>query len=77
MGTIAYHWFTVLNTSRRHTYTKLPVRFIYYSETGNEVGRIDKVIDRAIRTGESIRMENVETEIRYQHTDGADMEITE
>ncbi|UHG94511.1 hypothetical protein [Spirosoma oryzicola] len=77
VGTVAYHWFTVFNTSKRHTYTKLPIRFIYYSEIGNEVGCINKVIDRTIRTGESIRMENVETEIRYQYADGADMEITE
>lgn len=77
VDTVAHHWFTIFNTSRRHSYTRIPVRFIYYSEAGDEVGRTDKVIDRAIRTGESIRIENVETEIRYQHADGADMEITE
>ncbi|MCK8495623.1 MULTISPECIES: hypothetical protein [Spirosoma] len=71
-----YHWFTVHNTSKRHSYTTIPVRFSYYSDAGEEVGYVDKVIDKAIKIGETVQVDKIETALPDQHTDGADMEIT-
>ncbi|GAB3965948.1 hypothetical protein GCM10028806_05670 [Spirosoma terrae] len=77
VGTVAYHWFTINNGSRRHTYLRIPVRFSYYSEAGDEVGRIERVIVKAIKVGETIQVDKVETALPYQHADGADLEIME
>ncbi|GAB3946657.1 hypothetical protein GCM10028805_17530 [Spirosoma harenae] len=77
VGSVAYHWFTIYNTSKRHMYTTIPVRFSYYSESGDEVGRTDKVIDKAVRIGETVHLNKVATELLYEHVYCADMEIIE
>lgn len=74
-GSVGYHWFTIYNASRRHTYARIPVQFIYYSETGDEVGRIDKVIDKAIKMGKTVHLDQLETELPDQHAEGADLKI--
>ncbi|GAB3955008.1 hypothetical protein GCM10028805_41370 [Spirosoma harenae] len=76
-GSIAYHWFTIYNTSKRHSYKTIPVRFLYYSEAGDEVGRTDKVIDKAVKIADTVHIAKVATALLYEHVDGADMEIIE
>ncbi len=75
-NSIGYHWFTVRNTSKRHNYTTIPVRFSYYSDAGEEVGYVDKVVHKAIKIGETVRVDKIETALPDQHADGADMGIT-
>ena len=75
VGSVSYHWFTVDNTSKRYDYKTIPVRFIYYSAIGDEVGHTDKVIDKAVRVGETVRIDKLATELLYEHVYGADMEI--
>ncbi|QKZ12738.1 hypothetical protein [Spirosoma sp. KUDC1026] len=74
-GSTAVHSFSVHNTSKRHAYKAISLRFFYFSDLGTEVGRIDQVIDKVIQIGETVRVDRLELGMLPQHTYGADVEI--
>lgn len=74
-GSEGFHTFSVYNASKTYNYPTIKVRFSYYSDFGDEVGKVDKVIDKNVSAGETIQIDKIATGVLNDHADGVAMEI--
>lgn len=74
-GSEGIHTFSVYNASKTYNYPTIKVRFSYYSDFGDEVGKVDKVIDKNVSAGETIQIDKIATGVLNDHADGVAMEI--